>query len=214
MKTQKESMNMLRRRSPHLLRVILAPVTFTISLAAIAVQSTRPASPLDYAKIECETIVNGSLAEAWACWSTSEGAQSFFAPKCRIEPQPGGAFEIWFNPADAPGERGAEDLHVLSVLPGEMISFEWNAPPQFTHARPQRTWVVVTFNAVDDQHTRVRLVHLGWDEMKAKNPDHMKEWDEVKAYFERAWPKVLGWMKQRFEQGPRWDAQGNSLWKE
>jgi hypothetical protein len=168
----------------------------------------------EYERIECETIVAASLGEAWKCWSTSEGAESFFAPHAEIEPHPGGAFEIWFFPDGKPGERGAEDLHVLSVLPGEMISFEWSAPPQFTHARPQRTWVVVTFTPVDADHTRVRLVHLGWDEMKAKNPDHIEEWGEVKAYFEVAWPKVLGWMKTRFELGPRWDDKGHSLWKE
>ncbi len=169
---------------------------------------------LGYTKIECETVVAAPVADVWNCWATSEGAQTFFAPKTDIQPRPGGPFEIWFNPAGKPGERGAEDLHVLSALPGEMISFEWSAPPQFAHARPQRTWVVVTLAAVDDQHTRVRLVHLGWDEMKAKNPEHVKEWDEVKVYFEKAWPYVLGNLKRRFDEGPRYDVNGNTLWKE
>ena len=166
-----------------------------------------------YSKIEVETTIAASIAEAWACWSTSEGAMTFFAPHAEIEPHPGGPFEIWFMPSNAPGQRGAEGLKVLSVLPGEMISFEWNAPPQFAHARPQKTWVVVTFRSVDSNHTRVRLVHLGWDEMKSKNPDHVAEWDQVKAYFEAAWPKVLSWMKQRFEEGPRWSADGQPLWR-
>lgn len=166
-----------------------------------------------FTKIEVEQVVAAPLADAWKCWSTSEGAETFFAPHAAIGAYPGGPFEIWFNPSGKPGERGAEDLKVLSVLPGEMISFEWSAPPQFAHARPQRTWVVVTFQPVDPTHTRVRLVHLGWDEMKAKNLGHEREWDEVKTYFEAAWPKVLGWMKQRFEEGPRWDAQGQLLWK-
>jgi hypothetical protein len=103
---------------------------------------------------------------------------------------------------------------VLSVLPGEMFSYEWSAPPQFAHARPQRTWVVLTFHAVDATHTRLRLVHLGWDEMKAKNPDHAEEWDKVREYFQKAWPYVLGNLQRRFDEGPRWDAQGKSLWKE
>lgn len=167
----------------------------------------------EYSKIEVEQVVAAPVADAWRCWSTSAGAMTFFAPHAEIEAHPGGPFEIWFMPSNPPGQRGAEDLKVLSVLPGEMISFEWNAPPQFAHARPQKTWVVVTFDSIDADHTRVRLVHLGWDEMKSKNPDHSAEWDQVKAYFEAAWPRVLGWMKQRFEEGPRWSAKGQPLWK-
>jgi len=165
-------------------------------------------------RIDVEQVVSGPAADVWACWSTSEGAQTFLAPKANIEPHPGGPFEIWFMPDAPPGQRGAEDLKVLSALPGEMISFEWSAPPQFPHARPQRTWVVVTLTPVDGAHTKVRLVHLGWDEMKAENPGHEREWDDVRAYFEQAWPYVLGNLKKRFDEGPRWDATGQSLWKE
>ncbi len=209
----------MRQKSLRIGEFALIALAATMGLAASR-QEAKPApratgdSIRNYSKIEVDTVVAAPLADAWHCWSTTEGSQSFFAPHTEIDARPGGPFEIWFNPTGKPGERGAEDLNVLSVLPGEMISFEWNAPPKFAHARPQKTWVVVTFTPVDDQHTRVRLVHLGWDEMKAKNPDHVKEWDDVKAYFETAWPMVLGWMKTRFEKGPRWDAQGDSLWQE
>jgi hypothetical protein len=198
----------------HRVLVIVSAVLVAASFGLVSSHQRKDVSMPEYERIECETVVAGSLDEAWKCWSTSEGAESFFAPHAQIEAHPGGDFEIWFFPDGKPGERGAENLHVLSVLPGEMISFEWNAPPHFTHARPQRTWVVVTFTPIDADHTRVRLVHLGWDQMKAKYPDHQEEWNNVKAYFEVAWPKVLGWMKTRFEQGPRWDDRGNSLWKE
>src|SRR5690242_8024887 len=77
-------------------------------------RSTGDALP-DYTKIEVETAVAAPLVDAWKCWSTTEGARSFFAPHAEIEPHPGGPFEIWFNPGGAPGERGAEGLKVLSV---------------------------------------------------------------------------------------------------
>ena len=207
---------MIRVRS----RIPIAAAIVAVAVVAATGAAMRPFSPAppagvaDYSRIDSEIVVNASAADAWKCWSTTEGAQSFFAPKCQIEPHPGGAFEIWFMPTAPAGQRGAEDLKVLSALPGEMISFEWSAPPKFAHARPQKTWVVVTFHPLDDSHTRVRLVHLGWDEMKAKNPDHVSEWNEVRGYFENAWPMVLGWMKRRFDEGPRFDAKGAVLWKE
>jgi uncharacterized protein YndB with AHSA1/START domain len=182
--------------------------------AGAALRGVGAQSPDSTTKIECEMVVNASVEDVWRCWATDAGAQSFFAPKTKIEPFPGGAFDILFSPESPPGQRGAEDLHVLSVLPHEMISFEWSAPPQFAHARPQRTWVVVMLNAVDDTHTRVRLVHLGWDEMKAKNPAHAEEWEKVREYFSQAWPYVLNSLKRRFDEGPRWDGDGKLLWKQ
>ena len=198
--------------------VIIAVVLTAMMLLSESAPSQRAQGVeddrlLEYSRIEVMETVAAPLADAWRSWSTSAGAMEFFAPHAEIEPHPGGPFEIWFMPDAPAGQRGAEGLKVLSVLPGEMISFEWNAPPKFAHARPQKTWVVVTFQSIDANHTRVRLVHLGWDEMKAKNPDHIAEWDQVTAYFEAAWPKVLGWMKQRFEEGPRWSADGQPLWK-
>ena len=61
-------------------------------------------------------------------------------------------------------------------------------------ARAQRTFVVVRFEPVDDQHTRVRLHHVGWGDGG--------EWDKTYQYFDRAWGAVLGNLKKRFDSGP------------
>ena len=50
--------------------------------------------------------VNASPEQVWRAWSTKEGLQSFFAPRCAIELWPGGTFEIWFFPDNPPGTRG------------------------------------------------------------------------------------------------------------
>ena len=194
--------------------MLVSPVAAVLLACIVTGQSTmKSGPPASSTSIDCSVIINGALDNVWRCWTTSEGAQTFFAPRCEIDPVPGGAFEVWFTPENPPGQRGAEDLRVLSVLPGEMLSFEWSAPPQFAHARPQRTWVVVTFQDLDGSRTRVRLVHLGWDEMKAKNPVHAAEWDQVREYFSKAWPYVLNSLKRRFDEGPRWDRDGQERWK-
>ncbi len=36
-------------------------------------------------------------------WTTTEGVKTFFAPDARVEPRPGGPFEIFFNPYAKPG---------------------------------------------------------------------------------------------------------------
>ena len=71
---------------------------------------------------------------------------------------------------------------MLSYVPGESLSFTWNAPPHLP-LRSKNTWVVLTF-IESEGGTAVRLVHTGFLE----GPD----WDDYMSYFETAWGYVLG----------------------
>jgi phenylpropionate dioxygenase-like ring-hydroxylating dioxygenase large terminal subunit len=85
-------------------------------------------------------------------------------------------------------------MKILSFLPMEMLSFDWNAPPQYpTVRRDQHTWVVVQFYPISSNQTRVRLTHIGWKEGD--------EWDKVFQYFKRAWDVVLGRLEYKFLGG-------------
>jgi uncharacterized protein YndB with AHSA1/START domain len=147
-------------------------------------------------QIAKEVEVEAPLAEVWRVWTTAAGAEEFFAPRARVELEPGGAYELLFMPDNAPGSRGAEDLKVLSYLPMEMLSFDWSFPPSIPSLRGSgaRTWVVVQLSDLGDGRTRVRLNQLGWHEGA--------DWDRGFEYFQEAWDVVLGRLKQRFESGP------------
>jgi uncharacterized protein YndB with AHSA1/START domain len=163
--------------------------------------------------IDVEAIVNAPLAEVWNAWTTNQGAQQFFAPKTEIDLRLGGDFHILFNPNGEPGTRGAESEKILSYQPMRMLSFEWGAPPQFAHARAHACTVVVLFGAVSEQSTRVRLVHHGFTERAREFPGHAEEYRKAREYFAKAWPTVLSWCQRRFDEGPRFDASGDTLWK-
>lgn len=152
-------------------------------------------APAPLAPITIETTVARPRAEVWRLLSTSAGWKEFFGVETAIEPRPGGKWEIYFNMAAPAGERGSEGCRVLSVLPGEMLSYDWNAPPKFAHARARRTWVVLMLDEVSPAQTRVRLVHDGFAPQAAEHADHRAEWEQVRAYFAAAWPKVLGALK-------------------
>src|SRR5690606_10640524 len=93
-----------------------------------------------------------------------------------------------------------EGCKVLSYLPRSMLSFEWNAPPKFEHARALRTWVVINLEEIAPERTRVELTHLGFAERAAEYPDHRAEWEEVRAYFSTAWPRVVEALVQHFAE--------------
>jgi uncharacterized protein YndB with AHSA1/START domain len=86
---------------------------------------------------------------------------------------------------NAYGLRGSVGCKVLSFLPKEMLSFTWNAPPQYKEIRESEyhTWVVVNFKAISNNQTEVMLTHLGWQVDK--------NWDPVYDYFDKAWEVVF-----------------------
>ncbi len=147
--------------------------------------------------IEKEVVIQATLDEAWASWTTREGIVGFFAPDARIEPRVGGAFSIHIDPGAAPGMKGADDMRFMALQPKKMISFDWNAPPSLPEARAQRTFVIVRFAPVDEKTTRVTLHHTGWGEGG--------EWDRAYAYFDRAWGNVLANLKKRHDTGQPYD---------
>ena len=144
--------------------------------------------------IDKEIVVATTLDAAWAAWTTREGIVSFFAPDAVVDAKVGGPFQIYINPLAEPGMKGADEMRFLAVQPKQMISFDWNAPPNLPEARAQRTFVIVRFFVIDDKNTRVTIHHTGWG--------NGGEWDKTFTYFDRAWGNVLGNMKKRFETGP------------
>ena len=164
----------------------------------VATAKAKHSTSIEGQRIDVEMIVNASLEDVWHKWTTNEGIQSFFAERTNVKLGIDGPFEMFFL-SDAPeGMRGSEGCKFLSYLPMEMLSFSWNAPPSFKHARGRHTWVVLRFQELDQKRVRIMLTHLGWDEKKAEFPDHAQEWDEVRDYFSKAWPRVLQRLQERF----------------
>ncbi len=145
--------------------------------------------------ITSEIVVPAHIAEVWSVWTTSEGAQSFLAPRCNIDLKPGGAYEMLFDLESPRGKQGGEGMLVLAVQPKRMLSFTWNAPPHMPSVRGQMTHVVIRLCETEAEGTRVTLRHDGWGEGS--------EWDEAFDYFTAAWADVvLPRLKYRFESGP------------
>jgi len=155
--------------------------------------SKTEAPAMSAKRIDAEVVVPASLKDVWDAWTTTTGVSTFFAPAANIELRPGGAYEMLFRPDGPKGSQGGEGCAVLTYRPMEMLSFTWNAPPEWPEIRKERTVVVVQLYDLDKSGTRVTLTHLGFGEGK--------DWDEVHHYFTEAWPVVLGRLQDRFVKG-------------
>jgi uncharacterized protein YndB with AHSA1/START domain len=135
--------------------------------------------------IRKEMIVNCSTDQVWRKWTTRKGLLTFFGFDNQIEFKIGGKYEIYFLMDNAYGLRGGEGCKILSYSPAKMLSFTWNAPPQYPEIRNHnhKTWVVLYFHPVDTKSTKVVIEHLGWLDGEM--------WDMVFQYFDKAWVTVL-----------------------
>jgi len=139
-------------------------------------------------------IVNSDRKSVWKLWTTSEGLKNFFGIDNKIELNPGGSFEIYFLLDSPAGYRGSEGCKILSYLPERMLSFSWNAPPNFKSIREDahKTWVVVNFSVFGDNQTEITLTHTGWPAGE--------DWSAVFDYFDKAWDFVLDSLLKYFDK--------------
>jgi uncharacterized protein YndB with AHSA1/START domain len=145
--------------------------------------------------LRAELVLNAPVETVWNLWTTTEGVTSFFAPGANVEPRVDGLYEIWFNPAAEPGNRGADGMRILDFEPSRRLAFTWNAPPSQPYARAQRTVVDVRFEKAAEKKTRLVFTHSGWGD----GP----EWDTAYAYFDKAWSTfVLPHLAWRVMNGP------------
>lgn len=142
-----------------------------------------------------QVIVPATLDQVWHCWTTEEGIATFFSKESHVELRPGGAFDIYFSvEPDREGKRGAEGMKILSYVPREMLAFEWGFPPSIPSLRygGARTQVVLRFFDLGDGRVKVSFAQLGWREGE--------DWQKGYEYFDNAWSRVLGRLKDHFEE--------------
>jgi PTH1 family peptidyl-tRNA hydrolase len=139
--------------------------------------------------------VDAPREKVFDAWTTVEGARAFFAPDAQIELKPGGAYELYFNPDEQPGDRGSEGCKILAYRRPQFLVFSWNAPREIPTLRKKRakTRVEVRLEEAGDT-TEVTLTQSGWG--------RGADWDECFTYFEAAWDLVLSRLKESFAKGP------------
>jgi uncharacterized protein YndB with AHSA1/START domain len=124
--------------------------------------------------------LNTTAEEAFKMFTENELLESWLTLKADVAPEPGGKFELFWEPDD-PENNSTIGCKVLAVESPHFISFEWKGPKQYKHfmndAQPL-TNVTVTFTPIE-KGTKVTLIHTGWRDTA--------NWEEARHYFVNAW---------------------------
>lgn len=126
--------------------------------------------------------IDAPRPDVYRAWTDAEAFKAAYAPEsealtAHIDPAIGGRYEWLFD-----GETGSNGCKVLCYLPGDLIAFTWDAPPNL-ETRGTKTWVVVRLTDAENGSTKVTLTHAGFGTGD--------EWDATRDYFDRAWDHVL-----------------------
>jgi uncharacterized protein YndB with AHSA1/START domain len=160
-------------------RVFRTLGAFVIVLSVSNIIFAQPQLIPKEKNIQMYVIINAPVDSVWSRWTTEKGLKKFFAPAAVIELKTFGKFEVLFDPNAPEGQRGAENNRILAVEDKKMLSFTWDAPPQFPQIRAQRTLVTIRMFATPDSKTIVTLTQTGWGQGQ--------DWQTVRDYFEKAW---------------------------
>jgi uncharacterized protein YndB with AHSA1/START domain len=139
--------------------------------------------------LKVEVVVSAPLNDVWSAWTSSEGVKSWFSPDAKIDPRPGGAFELYFDPANHEHES-TKDCVFTEIEHGSSLSFTWKGPGQFAQLMNDPSKVKVTFHDVSGL-TRVIVNHGGW-----RDGD---DWAEAREWHLQAWKDVLASLKSVLE---------------
>jgi uncharacterized protein YndB with AHSA1/START domain len=139
-------------------------------------------------RLVIELDVAATRDEVWKAFTTSEGLETWLAPKAKVDLWPGGDWIVSF-PRDTSTGGGT----VVSFIPEKEIVLSALAPDRFPHVRAERTRAVFTFESHGGS-TVVRLTQTGWKSGQ--------EWDRAYEYLLAGNAELLSALCRRFADGP------------
>lgn len=169
------------------------------ALGGLIFATASPVAAGEVPEILHERTIAASAAKVWQAFTTSAGAESFFARKARIDPRIDGEYSILFFPDNEPGLRGAENMRILAIEPDEYrLVYTWNSPAIYAHTRNQRAVVEIELSPEGEKATHLKLRHFAFGDTE--------EWAEIRRYFQGAWNVVLNRLEYSLAHGPiDWD---------
>jgi uncharacterized protein YndB with AHSA1/START domain len=139
--------------------------------------------------IDIELVIEDAVEKVFDAWVNPSQLTRWLAPKAKVEPSEGGAYELYWEP-ERPEINSTRGCRITEIVPNRELSFSWRGPEEFASLMKDRTAVFLRFETCAEG-TRIRLVHTGWG--------HTAEWEEARLWQTEAWRQAMEQLKDMLE---------------
>ena len=165
-------------------------VVFTALVVGMIAISTARAD--DDNRLLHEAVVDGSVDEVWAAWTTKEGLQAWMVAHAEFDLRIGGKMRTQYDPEGEIGDPTTIENTIICYDPNRMLSIKVSKVPEgFPFPQAVKSmWTVIYFEAQSTAKTHVKIVGLGFGEDE--------ESKQMRAFFDRGNAQTLWQLQSHF----------------
>ena len=133
--------------------------------------------------ISLKRTIKAPIRAVRDAWTQTDKVTKWFSPDAKIEPPPGGAYELFFDPKDRQ-HMSTIGCKITEIRAPTSLQFQWKGPDQYAAFMntPPQTNVKVTLTETEGK-TTLTVEHDGWKEGS--------QWRDAKDWHIGAWEGVL-----------------------
>jgi uncharacterized protein YndB with AHSA1/START domain len=165
--------------------------------ALLAAGLARPLStPAVIAPVVHENVIQASVDDVWAAFTTKAGIESWMVPHAEIDLRVGGKMRTTYNKDATLGDDSTIENTILSYDPKRMLSIRaTKAPKGFPFVKAlEAMWTVIYFEAAGPGRTKVTVKSMGFTE------DEQSQ--QMRKHFDAGNKFTLDKLAERFAKKP------------
>ena len=143
--------------------------------------------------IDIQIIIARPVDKVFDAWVKPELLEQWLARKARVEPAAGGAYELFWDPAN-PGVNSTQGCTISSIMLNAELSFNWKGPEPYSEVMGDATKVFVRLES-QSGGTLLRFVHTGWGKGA--------RWQEARHWQANAWKQAIENLKNFLESSEK-----------
>jgi len=143
--------------------------------------------------IDIQMLIDQPIEKVFDAWIKPELIEQWLARKARVEPAPGGIYELFWDPEN-PGINSTVGCRIGSIVPNAELSFNWKGPEPYAKVMGDATKVFVRLE-MQGNATLLRFVHTGWGTGA--------RWEEARLWQAEAWRRAITNLKNFLESSEK-----------
>src|SRR5438309_496593 len=144
-------------------------------------------------EIDIQILIDKSVESVFEAWLKPALLERWLTRKANVEPQVGGAYELFWDP-EHPERDSTLGCRITDLVPNSELSFNWKGPKEYADVMGVETQCFVRLEARPDG-CLLRFVHTGWGSGA--------RWEQARQWQAEAWKEAIENLKNMLENTDR-----------